>query len=227
MPTVSPPRLPLVVGLLLIFLGLGMAASFAVSGPGAFNFRWKAVVIGCIAGLCLVWCGTRLIQKRRFRGDWKPMQGQWGRPWSVVILVLVAGLTTMLPGPFATIRKDNGWTCAYTGSRRGSITWLGFITTSGWYKPSPIEEWLARNGRLAEHNWVRTAGTSYSVFGAICRSHSAAPAVHRFIPELQRRFVDQASTQEIDAFLQVLRNGQPDEARQAVYHLNEQMMKGM
>ena len=116
------------------------------------------------------------------------------RTTTVVTVVLAGALTVASLGPLVTIREASEWTCAYTGSRRGTTTWLGFMTTSEWYRPSPIEGWLSVKGRPVEHNWVRTAGTSYSAFGPTTRCHRRAPAIYYLTPELQERFLSSRLT---------------------------------
>ena len=134
--------------------------------------------------------------------------------------IVVAAILVL--GPVVTVKKVNGWTCALTGSQKGSITWLGCFTVSDWYRQSPIEEWLAHNNRQIEHNWVQTEGTSYSIF-APWRAHSRAPAIYHFPAELQERFLSTASAEEVETFLELLRNADQDKTREAVDQLNEKM----
>lgn len=55
-------HMPTIGGVTMILIGLGVVSSFIVSGANAFAFGWKAVLGGCIAGLCLVWSGIRIVR---------------------------------------------------------------------------------------------------------------------------------------------------------------------
>lgn len=146
---------------------------------------------------------------------------------SVTITVAILILALLLLGPVVTIRKDNEWTCAYTGSRKGNTTWIGCITTVEWYTRSPIEQWLNKNNRPIEHDWVRTVGTEYGLFGGRGFSHPRAPAIYHFLPQLQQQFVRTASTEEIEDFLRLLREGSLGDARKAVDALSDKMINEM
>jgi hypothetical protein len=139
--------------------------------------------------------------------------------------IVVAAILVL--GPIVTVKKVNGWTCALTGSQKGNITWFGCFTVSDWYRQSPIEEWLAHSNHQIEHNWVRTVGTSYSIFGGRGRAHSRAPAVYYFPAELQERFLSTASAEEVETFLELIRSGDQDKIREAVDQLNKKIMKDM
>ena len=142
------------------------------------------------------------------------------------VLAIVVVMFLLL-APAVTIRVDNGWTCAYTGSHKRCTVWFGRITTAEQYQASPIEEWLVAHKRSVEHKWVRTMGTRYGMFGGIGSCHSNAPPVYHFLPNLHQRFLAQASTGEIDAFLQLLKNGKYEEAEKAVDVLNRRMIESM
>ena len=147
--------------------------------------------------------------------------------WAMVAVGIFVGGILML-GAVVPVKKVNGWTCALTGSGKGSVTWLGYLTVSDWHQASPIERWLADNNRQIERNWVRTQGTSCSLFGvASKRAHGSAPAVMGFPAELQERFLLTASTEEVETFLELLRNGDQDKIREAVDRLSEKIMEDM
>ncbi len=48
-----------------------------------------------------------------------------------------------------------------------------------------------------------------------------------FPAELQERFLLTASTEEVETFLELLRNGDQDKIREAVYRLTEKIMEDM
>ena len=147
--------------------------------------------------------------------------------WAMVAVGIFAGGILML-GAVVPVKKVNRWNCALTGSGKGSVIWLGYLTVSDWHQASPIERWLADNNRQIERNWVRTQGTSCSLFGvATARRHGRAPAVMGFPAELQERFLLTASTEEVETFLELLRNGDQDKIQEEVDRLNEKIMEDM
>lgn len=148
------------------------------------------------------------------------------RAYIAIILPLVVVLLPLV-GTLVVIRADYGWTCSYTGSGKGHTEWFGIVKTSEWYRRSPIEEWLAKNNRRIDHNWIKTRGTGYSLSGVRIRSHARAPGIYYFLPELQERFVRSSSTKEIEDLLKVLKEGSPDENRDVIRKLNDKLIEGM
>ena len=140
----------------------------------------------------------------------------------VLVLLIVA---VLLIGPILPVRYDHGWICAYTGSRKGHTTWLWCITTSEYYRKSPIEQWLEKNHKPIEHEWVRVVGTAYCVFGG-WRRHAEAPPLYLLMPQTQEWLVQHGSAEEIEGFLRVLKDRTPDEARRAVDVLTETSIAG-
>lgn len=146
---------------------------------------------------------------------------------SAIVAAGIVVVAILVIGPSITVKKVNGWTCALTGSQKGNITWFGCFTVSDWYRRSPIEKWLAHNNHQIEHNWVRTVGTGYSIFGGRGSAHSRAPALYYFPAELQERFLSTASSEEIRTFLELLKNGDQGKIRETVDQINDKIMKEM
>ena len=53
------------ISVILVVLGLGVAANFVISGPHAFAWGWVSVSLGCLAGGLLVWGGVALWKKKK------------------------------------------------------------------------------------------------------------------------------------------------------------------
>ena len=127
----------------------------------------------------------------------------------IIIILISVIIFVLIIGPNVTIKKVNQWTCSYTGSQKGNTIWIGFITVAHWEIKSPFEHWLQEKNKEINHNWVKTIGTSYSLFGCSGRVHAQAPPIYPLVrlPELQEQFIKTSTDEEIEAFLKALNSG--------------------
>lgn len=138
------------------------------------------------------------------------------------VLVLVAVLAIGFLAPY---QHQNEWTCAGTGSQKGTTTWLGGRVNDTWERQAPFELWLAKTGRPVEHNWVRTSDSRVCPFVARENTSFKQPPIAAMPSCIQTRFLHQATVAEVNAFLKALAAGDDKAAQKAVETLIARMDK--
>ncbi len=116
--------------------------------------------------------------------------------------ISVAVLAVAVVISFMAVKRDDGWTCSYTGSHKGYTMWCRVIRTSSYVEASALETWMRENGLPVEHNWIRTCGTTRTLF-YVMRSHAQAPEIMGFYS--LKDYILISSQAEIEELIRVFR----------------------
>jgi hypothetical protein len=139
------------------------------------------------------------------------------RRLEAAILVAVIGTIALLAITAFTACRDAVWIDPTTGSIKKETQWFG-QTTSTIVEQSAIEKWTNEHNAPHSNHWKFLHATLKAALGNTigCQCANAPPIYFLELGSLDERFVSDATDDEINEFVRVMRAGTDDETQKAV-----------
>lgn len=139
--------------------------------------------------------------------------------WSIstaLVFVLLFGLV----GPIIPYKEVRNWICPISGSTRTQVTWFGSFSSEN-RTVSALEKWLSRREVNFTPNWRNFSTQTYFLLGRSCAA-GGTPPIYYLKPMLES-VVEKLSDEQIAHLVSDLRHGSPDEQRQLIQKIGDQV----
>jgi hypothetical protein len=139
----------------------------------------------------------------------------WGAFIAIASLLLFG-----LLGPLIPRKQVSIWVCPITGSTRTEVVWFWHFRHEE-RTVTALETWLKRQEPGFEPNWQHLSTQTHFIAGTSFAC-AKAPAIYQLCPFLDL-VVGKLSDEQIAGFVTVLRHGSPEEQRQIVQKIADEV----